>query len=217
MRRRIAMIRTRVKICGITRPQDALAAAQCGADAIGLVFYAPSPRCVTVDLARQILAALPPFISVVGLFVNPSAAEVERLLVALPLDLLQFHGDEPPEFCAQFGRRYLKAIRVRNGLDLAAESARYAAAAGLLYDAYDPFRAGGTGAAFDWRAIPAGLARPWTLAGGLHADNVQSALALTQPYAVDVSSGVEAAQGIKDPIKIQAFIKHVREFDAASA
>ena len=201
---------TRVKICGITRVEDGLACAQLGADAIGLVFYAPSPRHVGVAQARAIMAALPPFITTVGLFVDADPAEVNAVLTQLPLDLLQFHGNESPEYCQGFGRPYLKAMRVKPGVDLVQYAAQYAQAKGLLLDAHVEGIAGGTGQSFDWNLIPARLPLPVVLSGGLHPDNVTQAIKRVQPAAVDVSSGVEASKGIKDVAKIAAFMQGVR-------
>lgn len=202
-------MRTRVKICGITRPEDGIEAARLGADAIGLVFYAPSPRHVSVAQAQAVCAALPPFVSVVGLFVDAPATEVLAVLRAVPLDVLQFHGDESPACCATFGRPYLKALRMRDGLDVAAEALRYADAQGLLLDTYVPGEAGGTGQAFDWRRVPQGLDLPLILAGGLTPDNVAEAIAVARPYGVDVSGGVEQAKGIKSAAKMAAFMRGV--------
>lgn len=201
---------TRVKICGITRVEDGLACAQLGADAIGLVFYAPSPRHVSVAQARAIMAALPPFITTVGLFVDAGPAEVSAVLGQLPLDLLQFHGGESPDYCQSFNRPYLKAVRVKPGLDLVQYAAQYAQAKGLLLDAHVEGVAGGTGQAFDWNLIPARLPLPVVLSGGLHPANVTEAIKRVHPAAVDVSSGVEAAKGIKDAAKIAAFMQGVR-------
>jgi len=202
-------MRTRVKICGITRPEDGIEAARLGADAIGLVFYAPSPRHVTVAQAQAVCAALPPFVSVVGLFVDAPAAEVLEVLQAVPLDVLQFHGDEAPAYCAAFGRPYLKALRMRDGLDVAAEARRYADAQGLLLDTYVPGEAGGTGQSFDWQRVPQGLDQPIILAGGLTPDNVAEAITTARPYGVDVSGGVEQAKGIKSAAKMAAFMRGV--------
>ncbi len=204
---------TRIKICGITREQDALTATASGANAIGLVFYDKSPRHVTPEQAARIAAAVPPFVTVVGLFVNPSAEEVREVLRQVPLDVLQFHGEETPEFCAQFGRPYLKAIRVKPGVDLVQCAARYSGAQGLLLDAYVEGTHGGTGASFDWALIPRDLPLPIILSGGLAPDNVAQAIERVRPYAVDVSSGVEAAKGIKDAAKVAAFIKEVKRID----
>ncbi len=210
---------TRIKICGITRVEDVLAAAQSGADAIGLVFYHRSPRHIGIVQATQLAAALPPFVSVVGLFVDAEATFVREVLGSVPLDLLQFHGDESPEFCAQFGKPYLKAIRVKAGVDLLQCAARFHTAKGLLLDAHVDGVPGGTGATFDWTLIPRQLPLPVILSGGLDAENVAAAIKQVQPYAVDVSSGVEARKGIntlkgiKDAAKIAAFINEVKRFD----
>ena len=201
---------TRIKICGITRVEDALAAAQAGADAIGLVFYERSPRHVSIAQAAQLAAALPPFVSVVGLFVNAEAALVREVLAQVSLDLLQFHGDESPEYCAQFGKPYLKAIRVKAGVDLLQCASDFRGAKGLLLDAYMEGIPGGTGATFDWNLIPRQLSLPVILSGGLAAENVAAAIEQVRPYAVDVSSGVEASKGIKDAAKIAAFINEVK-------
>ena len=201
---------TRVKICGITRVEDGLVAAREGADAIGLVFYGKSPRHVEVAQAAQIARALPPFVTTVGLFVDPTAAEVEAVLRQLRLDSLQFHGDEPPEFCDQFGVPYLKAKRVKEGVDLVQYGVRYREAKALLLDAYVEGVAGGTGQSFDWGLIPAELPLPVILSGGLDPQNVEAAIRQVRPWAVDVSSGVEQAKGIKDAAKIAAFMQGVR-------
>ncbi|TXT23063.1 MAG: phosphoribosylanthranilate isomerase [Gallionellaceae bacterium] len=204
---------TRTKICGITRMQDAQAAAASGADALGLVFYDKSPRHVSVQQAAQLAQAIPPFVTLVGLFVNPSGDEVRAALRQVPLDALQFHGEEDPEFCAQFGRPYLKAVRVKAGTDLLQCAARYRSAQGLLLDAFIEGAHGGTGTSFDWALIPRGLPLPVILSGGLHAGNVAEAIRRVRPYAVDVSSGVEADKGIKDAAKIAAFIDEVKRTD----
>lgn len=204
------MTAVRSKICGITRVEDALAAAREGADAIGLVFYAQSPRAVDVARAREILRALPPFVTSVGLFVNALRAEIEEVLREVPLDLLQFHGDEQAEDCEGFGRPYIKALRVRPGLPIREQCADFASAAGILLDSYVPGVPGGTGEAFDWSLVPADLEMPVILAGGLDAQTVTAAIARVRPYAVDVSGGVEQAKGIKDPLKIAAFMQAVR-------
>lgn len=201
---------TRVKICGITRVEDALAAAHAGADAVGLVFVAASPRRVSADQAAAIVAALPPFVSSVALFVNPTASEVSAVLETLRPDLLQFHGEEPPEFCAAFGIPYLKAVRVRPQTDLLQYANVYAGARGLLLDAYHPSSHGGTGQRFDWDLIPPDLTRPIILAGGLTPENVAQAVRRVRPWAVDVSSGVEVDKGIKDAGRIAQFVREVR-------
>lgn len=211
---------TRVKICGITRAEDALAAARSGADAIGLVFYEKSPRHVGIVQAAQLAAALPPFVTTVGLFVNADAAFVREVLQHVPLDLLQFHGDETPGYCAQFGKPYLKAIRVKAGVDLLQCASDFCGARGLLLDAYVEGVPGGTGAVFDWALIPERLPLPVILSGGLDAENVAAAIEQVRPYAVDVSSGVEASKGIntlkgiKDTAKVAAFINEVKRADA---
>lgn len=203
--------RTRVKICGITRVEDGLAAARAGADAIGLVFAPQSPRRVSLDQAVAIARALPPFVTTVALFVDAEDALVQAVLEGLRPDLLQFHGDEAAEYCAGFGVPYIKAVRVRPGLDLLQFDAAYATARGLLLDAYHPQRHGGTGERFDWDLIPGGLSKPVILAGGLTADNVAAAVRRVRPWAVDVSSGVEARPGIKDAAAIGRFIQEVRD------
>jgi phosphoribosylanthranilate isomerase len=202
-------MRTRVKICGITNRQDARDAADLGADAIGLVFYPASPRAVTVSQAREVVAGLPPFVSVVGLFVNAERAQIAEALAGCRIDLLQFHGQECPDYCAGHGRPYLKAVRMREGVDLTAERARYATASALLLDTYQPGVPGGTGAAFDWARVPAALAGEVILAGGLTPDNVAAAVRQVRPYAVDVSGGVERAKGRKDRDKMAAFMRGV--------
>ena len=204
---------TRIKICGITRAEDALVAAQTGADAIGLVFYERSPRHVSIAHAAQLAAALPPFVTSVGLFVNAEAALVREVLNRVPLDLLQFHGDESPEYCAQFGKPYIKAIRVKAGVDLLQCAADFRTARGLLLDAHVEGVPGGTGATFDWSLIPPRLPLPVILSGGLDAENVAAAIKRVQPYAVDVSSGVEINKGIKDAVKIARFIREVKQAD----
>ena len=200
----------RCKICGITRVEDALAAVDAGADAIGLVFYAKSPRAVTVPQAQAILAALPPFVTTVGLFVDSERSELNAILDVLPLDLLQFHGDESPAACEGFRRPYIKALRVKQGDDIAARIGQYGSAAGVLLDTFVPGVPGGTGEAFDWSLVPHGLRMPIILAGGLTPENVRAAIEQVRPYAVDVSGGVEASKGLKDSDKIHAFVRAVR-------
>lgn len=201
---------TRIKICGITRAEDAQAAVDAGADAIGFVFYSPSPRSVTVEQAANILRRLPPFVTSVGLFVNADPAWIRAVLDQVPLDLLQFHGDETPDYCAQFGRPWLKAVRVRSREDIEAAFSTYCNAKGLLVDAFDPMLYGGTGTAFDWSLIPRQRPLPLVLAGGLDSVNVADAVRQVRPWAVDVSGGVEREKGIKDAAKIRAFINEVR-------
>ena len=201
----------RSKICGITRIEDALAAVEAGADAIGLVFYGKSPRAVSIEQAAAILQALPPFVTSVGLFVDMPRDELQQLLQRLPLDLLQFHGDESPADCEGHGRPYIKALRVRPGEDVAAAMAPYAGAQGILLDTFVEGVPGGTGASFDWSLVPENAAKPIILAGGLDADNVATAIRQVRPHAVDVSGGVEASKGIKDAGKIRAFVRAVRD------
>lgn len=201
----------RSKICGITRIEDALAAVEAGADAIGLVFYGKSPRAVSIEQAAAIVQALPPFVTSVGLFVDMPRDELQQLLQRLPLDLLQFHGDESPADCEGHGRPYIKALRVRPGEDVAAAMAPYAGARGILLDTFVEGVPGGTGASFDWSLVPEDAAKPIILAGGLDADNVATAIRQVRPHAVDVSGGVEASKGIKDAGKIRAFVRAVRD------
>ena len=205
---------TAIKICGITREQDALAAARYGANAIGLVFYASSPRYVTPARATELMRALPPFVMSVGLFVDASADEVTRTLAAARVDLLQFHGNESPAYCRQISRQcgvpYLKAARVRPGLDLLQYAHDYHDAKALLLDAYVEGAHGGTGSTFDWALIPKNLPLPVVLSGGLTPENVTMAIQAVRPWAVDVSSGVEISKGIKDTAKIAAFVTGVR-------
>ncbi|WP_097461576.1 phosphoribosylanthranilate isomerase [Mangrovitalea sediminis] len=201
---------TRIKICGITRQEDAQAAVDAGADAIGFVFYAPSPRAIAIDRAWDIVRGLPPFVSSVGLFVNAEPDWVREVLATVPLDLLQFHGDETPDYCSQFGRPWMKAIRVRSSNDIERAFSVFAEARGLLVDAFDPALYGGTGRAFDWSLIPRQRPLPLVLAGGLDSVNVADAIRQVRPWAVDVSGGVESAKGIKSAEKIRAFINEVR-------
>ena len=207
-------MRTRVKICGITRVDDARAAAEQGADAIGLIFYRPSPRCVTPERAREIVAATPAFVSTVAVFVNPSREEVEAVIRESGVSLLQFHGDEAPEFCSGFSRPYIKAARIRPGLDLIKYLSPHAAAQAWMLDSFHEDLWGGSGGAFDWSLVPRDAAKPVILSGGLTSDNVAGAVRRVRPYAVDVSTGVEASKGIKDAAKIAAFIGAVRREDS---
>ena len=209
----MALRRTRVKICGITRVEDALAAAAAGADAIGFVFYASSPRAVNVQAARAICASLPAFVTTVGLFVDAEPNAVRAILEDVPLDLLQFHGAETPAYCAQFARPYLKALRMRDDIDVLAAEQQYSAARGLLLDTYRAGVAGGTGETFDWQRVPGSLCDKIVLAGGLAPHNVAAAIAQVRPFAVDVSGGVESIPGHKDVNKIAAFIAAVRRAD----
>lgn len=213
--------RTRIKICGITRPEDAVAAAMAGADAIGLVFYPPSPRALGIEQARDICMALPPFVTRVGLFVNPDRDTATEILARVPVDLLQFHGEETAADCEVYGRPYLKVARVQPDLDLDRFISRYPGACGILADTYQTDKPGGTGAVFDWSLIPARRAKPLILAGGLTVDNVADAIRRVQPFGVDVSGGVESVRGIKDATRIAEFIREVdnveRESDPNSA
>ncbi|HEA52607.1 phosphoribosylanthranilate isomerase [Marinobacter antarcticus] len=202
-------MKARVKICGLTRVEDVNAAVACGADALGFVFYEPSPRSVTVEQAERLVRHVPAFVSVVGLFVNPTEEQVRGVLERIPLDLLQFHGDEPADFCSQFGRRWIKAVRVQSAEQVERAFSDYHAAAGLLLDAWDPQRYGGTGHSFNWDLIPQERSLPLILAGGLSSDNVFRAVEQVKPWAVDVSGGVEQSKGIKDIEKISDFIKEV--------
>jgi phosphoribosylanthranilate isomerase len=207
-------MRTRVKICGITRPEDALAAVEHGADAIGLVFYSKSPRAVDIETARRITEVVPAFVTVVGLFVDMQQVEIRTILDAVSIDLLQFHGDESPEACSLYGRRYIKAIRMQDNVDLKQCAMDYNTAAGLLVDAYDKQAPGGTGQTFDWNRIPADTGKPVILAGGLTPDNVTDAIKQVHPYAVDVSSGVESGKGIKDTSLIEVFMRGVKSVES---
>ncbi len=204
-------MRTRVKICGITRVEDALVAVAQGADAIGLVFYAASPRCVTIAAASAIVAALPPFVSAVGLFVNASKQEINAVLASVNLDILQFHGDETAAECEQFNLPYLKAIRVKPDTNLLQCCVEFNRAKALLLDAHSDSAYGGTGYVFDWNLIPKNLSKQVILAGGLNPENVGDAIKHVQPYAVDVSGGVELSKGIKSETKIVAFMHAVEQ------
>ncbi|MCK0511074.1 phosphoribosylanthranilate isomerase [Aromatoleum buckelii] len=206
------MARTRIKICGLTRAEDVRSAVEAGADAIGLVFYPPSPRFVSFETAAELAALVPPFVTIVGLFVNPAPAFVAEALRRVPLQLLQFHGDEDERECVRHGRPWVKAARVRPGVDLVEFSACHPGASGLLLDAFVEGYGGG-GKVFDWTLIPAGLDKPLILSGGLDPDNVGEAIRRVRPWAVDVSSGVESGKGIKDAARIAAFIAGVRHAD----
>lgn len=204
---------TRIKCCGMTRVEDAVLAARLGADAIGLVFTARSKRRVELAQAQAIVAALPPLVSTVALFMDDEADWVGQVIEAVQPDLLQFHGDEQDAWCAQFGRRYLKAIAMGEGAAALSRLAAYPRAAGLLLDGHGLGEAGGSGKAFDWRLMPANLTQPLMLAGGLNPSNVAEAIRVARPWAVDVASGVESAPGIKDPDLLAAFIAAVRSVD----
>jgi len=204
-------LRIRVKICGITRLEDALRAVHLGADALGFVFYSPSPRALSAKQAQTIIASLPPFVTTVGLFVNEDEAVIRTLLDQVALDVLQFHGDESEAGCSRYGRPYIKALRMKDGADIEKQARQYKSASGILLDSYQQGVPGGTGQAFDWTSIP-DLELPLILAGGLSSDNVSTAIQTVRPYAVDVSGGVEVAKGIKDQQKMAAFINEVGNF-----
>ena len=208
--------RTRVKICGIREPEHARIAAEAGADAIGLNFYGPSPRYVEIAQAAAVVAALPPYVMAVGLFVDASEVEVRRVLDSVRLDLLQFQGDEPAGFCERFGVPYVRAVRMEPGTELVEYAGRFSRAKALLLDAHVPGQPGGTGRTFDWRGIPRDLPIPVILSGGLTVENVARAVREVKPWAVDVSSGVETGRGSKDPRKIVDFIRSVRIEDAGT-
>jgi phosphoribosylanthranilate isomerase len=207
------MMRTRIKICGITRPEDARVAVEHGADALGFIFWPNSPRFIEPAKARAIVRGAGPFVSTVGVFVNPSREEVERAIRDSGISMLQFHGEEAPDFCAGFDRPYIKAFKVGQGPDLIKSTGLYGAASGWMFDAFDSRQVGGTGETFDWTLIPGSLARPLVLSGGLNAGNIAEAIRRVKPFAVDVSSGVEVGKGIKDAAKIAAFIQGVRNAD----
>ena len=207
-------MRTRVKICGVTRPEDAVIAADAGADAVGLNFWPPGSRCIDAERAAEIVSVLPPMVTPIGVFVDPEPNEVERVLMRAGLAALQFHGDEIPSECERYGLPYIKAIRVRGGEDWTDIEARYARARALLVDSYRKGRPGGTGTAFDWSLAPAGRAKALVLAGGLTAENVARAVRAVRPFAVDVCGGVEEAPGRKAPELVGAFMREVRDADA---
>ena len=207
------MSMTRIKICGLTRAQDVDAAVEAGADAVGLVFYPESARFVSLAQATELARRVPPFVTIVGLFVNASPETVRATLAALPIHLLQFHGDEDDAFCRQFGRPFLKAVRVRPEIDMPRQLAAFPSAQAILLDAFVEGYGGG-GKTFDWTLVPDVLPKPVVLSGGLDAENVGDAIRRVRPLAVDVSSGVESGKGIKDVAKIRAFVKAVRHADA---
>jgi phosphoribosylanthranilate isomerase len=209
--------RTRIKICGLREPGHARIAAAEGADAIGLVFHSPSPRYVSIDEAERVAAALPPFVTAVGLFVNAQPETIRAILERVPLDLLQFQGDETPEFCASFAKPFVRAVRMEEGVDLVEYALRFPRARALLLDAHVPGEAGGTGKTFDWARIPREAPLPLILSGGLTPANVGRAVREVRPWAVDVSSGVEKSRGVKDPALIVEFIRSVRREDAGQS
>lgn len=210
-------MRTRIKICGITRPEDALVAVRCGADAIGLVFHPASPRFVRLDVAREVAMAVPAYVTVVGLFVDATVAEVERVLEQVPLSLLQFHGQESNESCSRYGVPFTKAVHMAKGVDVSSTLLAYPDSRGFLLDTFVAGVPGGTGQVFDWSVVPQNLQEPIILAGGLTARNVSNAVLRVRPYAVDVSGGVEAAKGIKDATRIEEFILAVQAADEVVA
>lgn len=201
--------RTRVKFCGITQLDDARMAVELGVDALGFVFYDESPRCIGVGTAADIIRQLPPLVCKVGLFVNANVDAVASVVAEVPLDLVQFHGEESAQECDRLGRPYVKAVRMSPDLDLLVEADRFAGAAALLVDAFDPAVFGGTGNPFEWDRVPQGVDKPIILAGGLNASNVARAIEAVKPYAIDVSSGIERDKGIKDHAKMQAFMQEV--------
>jgi phosphoribosylanthranilate isomerase len=210
------MARTRIKICGLTRVEDIDAAVAAGADALGFVFYPPSPRSVDIERAAQLIRRVPPFVTKVGLFVNEAPDTVNQVISELPIDLLQFHGEEAPDYCAAFQRPWIKAARMRPGVDLLEFAARYGAEAGCIGVLVDAFVEGygGAGVSFDWSLLPHKIPLPLVLSGGLDPDNVEQAVRRIKPWAVDVSSGVEVAKGVKSAVKIEQFIRGVRNADA---
>jgi phosphoribosylanthranilate isomerase len=209
-------VRTRIKICGIREALHGVVAADAGADAIGLVFYRDSPRFVTPGAASNVVAILPPFVTSVGLFVDADEGKIHDTVKTVRLDCLQFHGDESPDFCASFGIPYVRAVSMKPGVDLLEYAGRFSSARALLLDAHVPGIPGGTGQTFDWSAIPRDLPMPVILSGGLSAENIGPAIKSVRPWAVDVSSGVEASRGSKDPKKIVEFIRRVQREDAES-
>lgn len=204
-------MRTRTKICGITRLEDAKASVRAGCDALGFVFYKESPRYIALDAFKVIVKELPPFVTKTGLFVNADPAEIEEAIQSGLVNVLQFHGDETPDFCRQFNFPYIKAVAVSSSVDLIQYAKDFHDAEALLLDAYHEHLKGGTGQTFDWNLIPQTLSKPIVLAGGLTVDNVKEAIKKVKPYAVDVSGGVEESKGIKNSLKIQAFIKETQD------
>jgi len=207
------VMRTRVKICGFNQAKDAVAAANLGVDAIGLVFYPPSPRHVSIEQAKEIVAALPAFVTVVALFVDEQESQIREVLSHVSIDCIQFHGDESAAACRVYNKPYMKAIRMKPGLDISEIARQYNDATALLLDAYHPGIKGGSGSQFDWDLIPEDCSLPVVLAGGLQLDNVRQAIQSVKPYALDVSSGVEAEKGVKDVVKMTAFIQQINEGD----
>jgi phosphoribosylanthranilate isomerase len=209
----ITMRRTRVKICGFTQPSDALVASELGVDAIGLVFYPPSPRNVGIEQAVAISQSLPAFVTLVALFVDPDRAFVEEVIKQVGIDLIQFHGNEPAKFCGSFSAPYIKAVRMHGEVDLTEIEKEYGGAKGILLDAWHPTEKGGTGEQFDWKRIPADFKLPIILAGGLTPENIGLAIETARPFAVDLSSGVEQSKGIKDHAKMARLLTEVNRFE----
>ena len=207
----------RIKFCAMTNSEDALMAAQLGVDAIGVIFYPTSPRHMTVEKTKALLQVLPPYLTTVGIFVNPTPAEVRAILAVAPLDVLQFQGQESAHFCEQFGRPYIKAIHVNAEVDIMAAFARYSSAQGLLLDNSQPGILGGTGVTFDWSLVPKNPPKPLILAGGLTPANVATAIRQVKPFAVDVVSGIERERGLKDHAKMRAFVEQVRKTEGMLA
>lgn len=212
----LLFMRTRIKICGFTQVDEAVATAYLGVDAIGLVFYQPSPRNVAIDQALAIVQALPAFVTVVALFVDPQSETIEQILAQVPIDVIQFHGDEQADFCRSFNKPYIKAVAMRAGVDLATLVTPYYDASALLLDAYDAKAKGGTGNCFNWDLIPKQCPLPIILAGGLTADNARQAVQQVRPYALDLSSGVEINKGFKDVAKIAALLTEVNAGDRSN-
>ncbi len=206
-------MRTRIKICGFTQAEDAISAAALGVDAIGLVFYSPSPRNISITQARGIIRKLPAFVSIVALFVNETEKQIRTILDQIPIDILQFHGDEPPEQCRAYNKPYIKAVQMRPNLNLVDYAAAYDDASAILVDAYHPDAKGGTGHQFNWDLLPENSDFPLILAGGLGPENASTAVKIAKPYALDVSSGVEIEKGIKDAGKMKQFIEQVYQGD----
>jgi phosphoribosylanthranilate isomerase len=204
-------VRTRIKICGITRAEDAIACVRLGVDALGFIFWKPSARHIDPATAREVIRHAGPFVSTVGVFVNPDREEVVNAINVSGVSMLQFHGEEQPQFCASFGRPFIKAFKAENGRDLLKSTQGFEAAAAWLFDSHDEQLVGGTGRRFDWDRIPAQLARPLVLSGGLDSENVSEGIRRVRPHAVDVSSGVESSKGIKDAVKVAAFIQGVHD------
>ena len=207
------MLRTRVKICGITRAEDAVAAVACGVDAVGLVFYPPSPRHVSIQQARLIIEKIPSFVNVVAVLVDPEKDYIENIINTLPITLLQFHGGESVEFCQQFRLPYLKAMQVTVDIDIEAQCRHYDSATAVLLDTCKAGLPGGSGETFNWQLIPDKMPTPWVLAGGLNLDNMARAITELHPYAVDISSGVESSKGIKDKLLIRQLMQLIRDID----